>query len=135
PEDAYSFSDEETEAMMANGAIERLRIILIEMEHPGTRVRRLFPFGLLPREDNLILIGYDLISLLRLEIPLLSYDEVERALAPYQPLSIDSVLAEIEESRAIDYVQHPDAEITIVLILLTTTLTICSSSPQMLRRT
>lgn len=110
PEDAYSFSDEETEAMMANGAIERLRIILIEMEHPGTRVRRLFPFGLLPREDDLILMGYDLISLLRLEIPLLSYDEVERALAPYQPSSIDSVLAEIEESRAIDYVQHPDAE-------------------------
>lgn len=110
PDDSYQFSGEESEAILADGARQRHKIVLLDMQHERTGIRRLFPFGLLPRSDQLVLAGYDLVSLLRLEIPLLAQEEVEQAVAPYQPGSFDSVLAEIEETRAVEFVQHENAE-------------------------
>lgn len=55
----------------------------------------------------MVLIGWDLISLLKIQIPILSAAEVAEALAQYRVDPIDTILATVSAEKAQGVIPHP----------------------------
>jgi Aspartyl protease/Zinc knuckle len=103
---AASTAAQSLSTVLADGSHGAVDVVRLSLRIGNQQAAEPYPFGVLQREDSMVLAGWDLISLFKLEIPVLSAAEVAEALAPFRVDPIDTVLATVSAEKAHGVIPH-----------------------------
>jgi hypothetical protein len=109
PDESYTISKNTINVKLAEGDIRTRQVVELNIHYNNKQVK--FPFGVLIDDRSCILMGYDLINLLQVSVPMVTQDQLQGMFEKFKVVDIDTILEQHEKQVFKEVIPHPEQAI------------------------